>query len=174
MIQLVRSYDVAQNVIGQDELGGPRALDLANAIVLLAPLALLIPALLAGFGRALPRRAEILPAVMLLAALLALSCVVHPLQGMVRDWDVIAPAAWRSRCVAAWLVGETLSAAPRAVARARGGPRGDRASVQWLVHLGSAPHALARVEAVLREPPARSSSSARGDRLDRDPQRLAR
>ena len=157
VLELVRSYDMARNVVGVNELGGPRALDLVNAFVLVAPLALCVPVLVVAFGRALPRRAEVVPLAVLGATLLVLAIVVHPLQGVVRDWDVVAPSAIAIAVIAAWLVGETLRAAPRhawlalAVAFAAAMP-----SVQWLVHLNGPRLALARVEAVLREPPVRS------------------
>ena len=157
VITLVRTYDVANNVVGVNELGGPRALDLVNAFVLVAPLALCAPVLIAAFGRGLPRRAEIVPLAVLTVTLMALAIVVHPLQGVVRDWDVIAPSGVAVAVIAAWLVGETLRGAPRhawlalAVAFAAAMP-----SLQWLVHMNGPRLALARVEAVLSERPARS------------------
>ncbi len=157
VITLVRTYDVAKNVVGVNELGGPRALDLVNAFVLIAPHALCVPVLIAAFGRSLPRRAEVVPLAVLTVTLLVLAIVVHPLQGVVRDWDVIAPSGVTFAVMAAWLAGETLRASPRhawlalAVVLAAAVP-----SVQWLVHLNNPRLALARVEAVLSEPPARS------------------
>jgi hypothetical protein len=151
--------------------GWLRALDVVNALLLCAPLALLVPVALAAFGRGLPRRAEILPAALLALELCVLSFVIAPQQGMLRDWDDFAPAAMALSVLAAWLAAEVvggadaLAGAPARAARA-GGTAGSLAlaivlaaavpSVQWLVHLHDVPHGMQRVRAAIHEWPLRS------------------
>jgi tetratricopeptide (TPR) repeat protein len=139
-----------------------RIADALNVIVLHAPL---LPAgLLAGaalvFARALPRGREAL-FLATLALPLALSIpFVHALGGLFRDVDDFAAAGVALALLAAWLAGETLREAAR-----------DRAwlalpallavampGVQWLAHHADLERGLARVEALMREPPPRIES----------------
>src|SRR5204862_6525932 len=113
VVTLVQKFDVARHVVGADPVGGPRALDLLNVLVLLAPLGACIPVLAAAFGPTLPRRAELGPLFVLALALVALGVVVHPLQGVVRDWDVYAPAGVAMAMLAARLAGDAPQGAPR-------------------------------------------------------------
>jgi tetratricopeptide (TPR) repeat protein len=133
-----------------------RLADLIDTTIVLAPLALAIPALLLVLRGLVARRA-IAVALLALALPLALSMVfVHPKQGMFRDWDVFAAAGVALSMVAAWLVGETLRSGSRdwlAVAVALGVAV---PPAQWLLLQHDVPSGLARVEAYLVEPPPRS------------------
>src|SRR5439155_20850735 len=149
---------LAHHVVGADPAGGPHALDLLNVLALLAPLGASIPVLAAAFGPAVPRRAELVPLFVLALALAALAIVVNPLQGVVRDWDVYAPAGVAIAMIAAWLAGEALRGATRrtwiALAVALGAATH---SVQSLLHLNAVRAGLSRIRPVLADAPPRSA-----------------
>ncbi len=127
----------------------------SQAILLLAPLALALLALLVALGREWRR-----PAGLVLAALalphLALLLLVRPQQGLFRDWDVFVGLGVVLSAAAAWAVARALDARPgRAwlaipVALVAIAP-----SVQWLVLPSEPSRALARGASILEGPPPR-------------------
>jgi tetratricopeptide (TPR) repeat protein len=129
-------------------------LDLANLMALLAPLALLVPVLAPLLGLALRRRAEGWVLLALALPFVALMLFIHPRQGVFRDWDVFAAGLVALSFLAAWLIGETLRAAPRhawlapAVIAAALAP-----TAQWLLHNHDPRRGFERVEAYLAGPP---------------------
>jgi hypothetical protein len=135
---------------------GTRAVDLPNVVVLLAPLtpALLLVAL--AWGRRLPRGREAALLATMALPFVGLLFLVHPWQGVFRDYDVLSEAGVALALLAAWLAGETLRRAPAfawlglAVALAAVAP-----SVQWLAHQTDVDRGLARVAALMTEAPAR-------------------
>jgi hypothetical protein len=135
---------------------GARAVDLPNVVVLLAPLAPVLPIVALAWGRRLPlgRAAALL--VTLAVPFLGLLLFVHPGQGAFRDYDTLSEGGMVLALLAAWLAGETLRRAPAfawlgvAVVLAVAAP-----SVQWLAHQTDVDRGLARVTAFLTEPPAR-------------------
>ena len=140
-------------------LAGTRGADLLNLLVYLSPLSPAVPVLLAGLAarRALPAGAP--GRVLALFALPALVSIalVHPVQGLFRDWDAFSAPAVSLSLFAAWLVGETLTAAPRLAWLAAPALLAAAApSVLWLVHDGDRDRGYARVAAFLEGPPARS------------------
>ena len=136
---------------------GARPADLLSVVALLSPLALALPAGLAALGRwrAHAREGALLAALVL--PWLAMLLLIHPPQGMFRDWDNFTAAALALSLMTAWLV----SVAARS-ARGWGwlcvpAILGAVApSVQWLMHNADLERGLARVEAYLNEPPERS------------------
>jgi hypothetical protein len=137
---------------------GTRPLDFLNLLVLLSPAALALP-VVALVLRRLPGRREATVLVALALPFAASMLLIHPASGLARDWDDFAAAGVAFSLVAAWLVGATLTAAPRhawvgaAVAFAVALP-----AVQWLVHHTDLERGLRRVEAFVTEPPRRSDS----------------
>jgi tetratricopeptide (TPR) repeat protein len=136
---------------------GSRAPDLANLMVMLAPLSPLLLALAPFLGailRGSGREAALL--VLLAFPFVAVMPFIHPAHGLVRDWDDFAAgglavsllAAWAlARCVRAprhhWLaVPLTLAALVPAL--------------QWLAHNADVDRGFARVRALVLEPPARA------------------
>ena len=179
---IARAFDVETHLAG----GGDslRLWDLLNVLVLNAPLVLCLPLLAAAFGAGIPRRAAALPLAVLAASLVALAFAVHPQQGLVRDWDVFAPAGMALAALTAWLVGEALRQAPatpaaparaerkkvsaKSIAPTRANTSANAMlavaaamlaivpAVQWLLHLHDVRHGLARIEAIATGPPKRS------------------
>ena len=135
---------------------GTRAVDLPNVVVLLAPLAPVLLLVALAWGRRLPRGREAALLVTLAVPFVGLLLFVHPWQGAFRDYDTLSEAGITIALLAAWLAGETLRRAPSfawvgvAVALAAAAP-----SVQWLAHQTDVDRGLARVAALMTEPPAR-------------------
>jgi tetratricopeptide (TPR) repeat protein len=136
---------------------GTRPADLLSLVAMLSPLALAAPALAACLGRAKGRGREIAFLLTLAAPLLLSMPFIHPAQGLFRDWDDFVAAGESLSLVAAWLVAETLRAAPRfawlglAAALAAAAP-----ATQWLAHHADLGRGLARVEALVSEAPRRT------------------
>jgi len=88
---------------------------------------------------------------------LAMLLLIHPPQGMFRDWDDFAAAAVALSLMTAWLLALAARGArgwswlclPAALAAMA-------PTVQWLAHNADLPRGLERVEAYLSEPPPRS------------------
>lgn len=130
--------------------------DLLNVVVLLAPTALLIPALLAARVAPLRARAALFLGALALP-LLGLLLFVHPRQGIFRDWDVFGGPAQALTLVAAWLLGEALRDRPArqawigtAVAMAA-----VAGTLTWLLVQHEFTGGMARVRAFAREAPPR-------------------
>jgi hypothetical protein len=144
---------------------GTRPSDMLNLLVLLAPVAP-AAAVMALAWRRLPGRREgaVLGALALPFVVFVL--LVHPANGLFRDWDDFAAAGVAVSLIAAWLVAGVLGRAPRhawvgvAVVFAAAVP-----AVQWLAHHADLARGLRRVEAFATEPPRRSESE-RGNTWD--------
>jgi hypothetical protein len=138
-------------------LHGARPGDLLNLVVLLAPLA---PAALAAAALtpALTRRREGAALGLLALPFVAVAPFLHPGQGMFRDWDMFAPAGMALALLAAWLSAEVLRAAPRQAWLAVAVTLGAAVpSAEWVLHHADLERGLARVQAMLREPPSRTA-----------------
>src|SRR5580765_1075560 len=163
-------YDLPRNFLPADGGGlGPvfsatRLLDLASALLMLAPLCPLI--LLLWPARKTPGAARapgahepgiewifllVLAGPFLLAALLA-----RPPQGLIRDWDGLGAAGAALSLLAAWLVARTLRGGTRAWLAVPVSLVAATSALAWLLHFHDAPRAIARVEALLHEPPSRA------------------
>jgi tetratricopeptide (TPR) repeat protein len=87
---------------------------------------------------------------------LAMLLLIHPPQGMFRDWDNFTAAAMALSLLTAWLVARVMEGAPRwtwlgvPVTLAALVP-----SLQWLIHEADLERGLVRVETYLRESPPR-------------------
>jgi hypothetical protein len=135
---------------------GTRPMDLLAVVLLLSPLALAAPftAAVLGWPRERGREAALLLALALpwLAALL----LIHPPQGMFRDWDDFAAAGLTLSLLTAWLFAVVMTDAPAwtwlCVAMALGAAA---PSAQWLMHEADTARGLTRVETYLTEPPPR-------------------
>ena len=147
----------AQGGLLASMFAGPRAVDLPNVVVLLAPLAPVLPLVGMAWGRRLPRGREAALLITLAVPFLGLLFFLHPWQGVFRDYDTLSEAGITLALLAAWLAGETLRRAPSfawvgvAVVLAVAAP-----SVQWLAHQTDVDRGLARVAALMTGPPARS------------------
>ena len=135
-----------------------RLADIANVIVMLAPVSLALPALVAAPGRGRNGvRAQRLWLLTLVLPILVLLLADHPPQGFFRDWDVFAaPAALLSIAVAI-AVGKVLAGAPHhgwlavAVALAAAAP-----SLQWVALQADSVRGLERARAFVAEHPVRA------------------
>ena len=135
---------------------GGRAADLVSVIGLLSPLALVLPLGLLALGRWGPhaREGTLLAALML--PWLAMLLLIHPPQGMFRDWDDFTAAALALSLMTAWLLslaartsrGWSWLCLPASLAAMA-------PSVQWLAHNADLQRGLVRIEAYLAEPPPR-------------------
>lgn len=160
------SYDLPHNFLPEHGGGvGPlfaptRLLDLASALLMLAPLALAIPLLWPGRS-ALAREPEgrarnewtfllVLAGPLVLVALLA-----RPPQGLIRDWDGLAAAGLALSLMAAWQIARVLRAPSRAWLAAPVSLVAAAFTLSWLLHYHDPPQAIRRVRALLLEPPPR-------------------
>ncbi|MEO5617641.1 MAG: hypothetical protein ABIS67_07700 [Candidatus Eisenbacteria bacterium] len=140
----------------QAAFAGPRALDLANLLMVLSPALLALLAALVAFGRGLPRRREALLLLALVAPLAGIIPFIHPAQGLFRDWDDFASAAAALGVAGAWVAGEILRGAPRlawlapALVLAVAAP-----TLQWLAVQNDLERGLRRTEALVMGPPRR-------------------
>jgi tetratricopeptide (TPR) repeat protein len=141
-------------------LAGARGWDLASVVLLMAPFVVVTPVLawlLRARLRAAGRGRELTLLLLLALPFVLLLLAIHPAQGMFRDWDDFAETGVALSLLAAWLLGETLDAAPRrawvaaAVVAATALP-----TVQWMAMQSDVARGMARVQAFLTEPPART------------------
>jgi tetratricopeptide (TPR) repeat protein len=134
--------------------------DLVNDAVLLSPAALAIPFVLAAFGRALPRGRELLLLGALAVPLVAFMPLLHPAQGLHRDWDNFAMTGVALSMLVAWLAAEALRGAPRLAGLALAATLALAThAMAWLAIHSDVDRGLARVTAFVREAPQRSPSS---------------
>ena len=138
---------------------GARPADMLGLVTALSPLALAIPPLALLLGR-IPARGREIALLAALAAPFVLSVpLLHPAQGFYRDWDDFAAMGQSLALVTAWLVGETLRAAPaRAWLAAPAALGVAAAALQWLAHYADIDRGLARVEAFMTGPPRRADA----------------
>jgi len=130
-------------------------LDVANALLILAPAVLLLPLLFALPPRPGARAAWLWTAFALPPVLLLL--LVPPQQGLPRDWDVFAFAGSALAALAASRVAATVAGSPRAaqgvslaVALVSLFP-----ALQWAALPHDPVRAMARAASILEEPPRR-------------------
>ncbi|HKQ56305.1 MAG TPA: tetratricopeptide repeat protein, partial [Candidatus Eisenbacteria bacterium] len=146
----------AQGGVLSAALAGTRPFDLASLVLMLSPLALAIPPLALLLGRRADRRGEALVLAVLALPFVAVMALIHPAQGLFRDWDDFAATGVALSLIAAWLVGETLRDARRyawlAVAVALGVAV---PALQWLIVHTDTTRGLQRVRAFVTEPPLR-------------------
>jgi hypothetical protein len=131
---------------------GARPADLLGTVTLLSPVALAAApiAFLTGRGRG----------GLLLFSLavpwLAMLLLIHPPQGMFRDWDDFTAAAMTFSLLSAWLVARVVAGAPQwAWLCVPATLAAIVPSLQWLIHESDLERGLVRVETYLREPPPR-------------------
>jgi hypothetical protein len=149
-------YEVSRQGVLHAAFAGARPLDMLSLVLVLSPLALAVPLLwIARRGRPLERREGWVLLVLALPMLLAMP-FIHPAQGMFRDWDDFAALGAALSLLAAWTVGETLRAAPARAWLAAAVVLGVAApTLAWLGVQADLERGLARVEALMSEPPPR-------------------
>jgi len=133
-------------------------IDVANVILRVAPLAPVVPVLLALAPGGEESRAERSVLLALVAPWLVVLLVVHPRQEPVRDWDVFAAAGVALSFLAAWLLGGWLKRAGRSAWL--GVPAlllAAAPTMGWIACQSDLPRGLAFVRATLDEPPLRST-----------------
>jgi len=164
LARVVGAYDLRHHVAAGG-LGGTLSaaiapahlLDVIHTLNLVVPVALLVPLLLLLPPR--PARREAAAFAALALPPLALLLLVHPQQGLARDWDVFAFAGVALAAVAAWRVAAVLGAIPRArwlalpLAAVAAVP-----SLQFAALQSDPGRAWSRAEAILVGPPARDPS----------------
>jgi hypothetical protein len=159
---VLTGYDVSHHVLTAEvgRLGGPlraavhpfRLSELANFLIAMSPVVPLMPVLLAAVGRP-PLGTPALRMPLILAfCFVPVWVLVHPQQGIFRDWDVLAPAAVSLLLLAASSLAEVLNRAP-----------GSRwltvpvtvavvvSSLGWLIHFHDPARGLTRVQAYAQE-----------------------
>ncbi|HEY2954006.1 MAG TPA: tetratricopeptide repeat protein [Candidatus Eisenbacteria bacterium] len=149
--------EVREQGVVRAAFAGTRPADLLSLVTALSPLALAIPPVAILLGR-IPGRGRELALLSALAVPFVLSMpLLHPAQGLFRDWDDFAGAGEALSLVAAWLVAETLRAAPGRAWLASGVTlAATTAALQWLAHFTDIERGLTRVEAFMSEPPRRT------------------
>lgn len=149
----------AQGGMLRAAFAGTRPADMLGLLAALSPLAIAIPPLAVLIGR-VPARGRELALLATLAAPFVLSVpLLHPAQGLYRDWDDFAAGGQALSLVTAWLVGETLRASPGRSWLAAAVTLGvAAAALQWLAHFADLERGLARVEAFMAEPPRRGDA----------------
>jgi tetratricopeptide (TPR) repeat protein len=151
----------AQGGVLAAAFAGARPADLINLVLLLAPLAPLVPVLALVLGRRVLAEGRDREAVLL--ALLALPFLgmmplIHPAQGLFRDWDDFAATGVTVSLLAAWLAGQALRDASRASWIAVGIVLSAAVpSVQWLAHNRDIDRGFTRIRAFMLEPPPRTA-----------------
>jgi Tetratricopeptide repeat len=156
-------FDAAMHVMRSDVAGhsgwrmlleGTRPIDVVNLVLALAPLALAILVLPWTLRGRLRLETGYLG--LLAAPWLAILAVVRPLQGLHRDWDVVAAGGVALSLLAAALAGETLRGARRSWVGVAVTLGVLVPAVQWLVHDADADRGLERARAFATESPRRS------------------
>lgn len=129
-------------------------LDRLNALCVIAPLAPVLPIVLALDGRRAWRDPAGRFLVMLAAGWVPLLLIVQPQQGLFRDWDIFVPAGTAFAMLGAWMIAQLAREQGAAIAVAAAAiaivP-----TVQLLVVANDLPRGLARAEAFAIEPPVR-------------------
>lgn len=148
---------------------GTRPLDLPNLILLVSPLAPLVAVLALALGRKAYEEGGAAEAGLLW--LLALPFVglmpfLHPVQGMVRDWDDFASTGVAISLLTAWYAARALRGAGKSLWLALAVSLGAAApAAEWLAHNADPERGFARVRALMTEPPLREKSE-RGNTWD--------
>lgn len=135
--------------------GPVRLADILNLVLMLSPVSL-AAAWLAGAG---PWRSRDDGRVLMVlcATMMVMMLLVHPQQGMYRDWDVFATVGMALSLLAAFAIGRCLGAAPaRSFIAVPVVATVAIFTMQWLLHETDFDRGLARVRAFMQEPPART------------------
>ena len=139
-------------------LGPVRLADMLNLVVMLSPACIAAAAMLFAGRRAWMERAEFRVLALLALTLIGMMVLVHPQQGMYRDWDVFATVGVALSLLAAYAIGEGVRAAPaRSFVAIPVAATVALFTLQWLIHETDLDRGLARVHALLAGPPARTS-----------------
>lgn len=142
-------------------LTAERFADMANVLVMLAPLLLLALVIVPALRDAPRRRADERPGselaylIALALPFLAVMPVLHPAQGMYRDLDDFAATGIAVSLVAAWLLARGLRSQPAWLAFAIA-VSGAIPTLQWLAVHHDLDRGIARVRAFMVEPPIRT------------------
>jgi len=133
---------------------GPRAADLVNLLLMLSPLALVIPVLAPVVARRAPSGAAREAVLLLLLALpfLAVMPFLHPAQGLMRDWDDFAAAGVTLSLLTAWTLAQALRPAPRHGLAVALTLFALVPTTQWLAHHRDVDRGFERVRAFILDP----------------------
>ena len=168
-VHFASSTVAAEGGVFAAALHGTRPLDLLNLVLLISPLALLIPVLAAALGRRAYQGLAAAEGALLWTLALPFVVVMpllHPVQGMVRDWDDFAATGVAISLLVAWYTGRALRGAGSMLWLAAAVSLGAAApAVEWLAHNADQERGFVRVRALLTEPPVRERSE-RGNTWD--------
>jgi len=109
VVAIATGYDIEHHA---GSLSLRQMVDLENLVLALSPLAIITPLLIVLRGRRMWERGDARLLVVLALAFLPALSLIHPQQGIFRDWDVFAPAGVASSVLAAFVVVETVAATP--------------------------------------------------------------
>ena len=178
IVAIVRRFDTvhfasatvaAEGGVFAAALQGTRPLDLLNLVLLVSPLAPLVPVLAASIGRkAYEGNAGLEAGLLWLLALpfVLVMPFLHPVQGMVRDWDDFAATGVAISLLAAWYASRVLRGTGKAAWLAVAVSLGVAApAVEWLAHNADQERGFQRVRALMTGPPQREKSE-RGNTWD--------
>lgn len=159
---VVTRYDVSHHLLTAEvgRLGGPvaaalhpfRLSELANFLIAMSPVLPLVPVVLTALGRSLLGAPALRMPLILALGFVPVWVLVHPQQGVFRDWDVLAPAAISLLLLVASGLGELLTRSARSrwlavpVTVAVVVP-----ALSWLIHFHDTGRGLRRVEAYAKE-----------------------
>ncbi len=139
--------------------GGLRSMDFLNVILLLSPVAPIIPVGAVILWRDRTRRPALALLLFLVLPLLAIMPFLHPSQGMFRDWDNFIATGIGLSLLSAWVAGEVLQSAPRWAWLGLAASLGAMMpTLQWMLHHADENRGTARIHAFLVEPPQRTES----------------
>src|SRR5262249_20244700 len=94
---------------------------------------------------------------LLAACHLAAMLVIHPRQGLFRDWDVATGTGVALSCWAAWRIGGALTERPRAAGAAMViGLIAGGSTISWMLLNSSLDRSVTRIQAYVSEPPRRT------------------
>jgi len=138
---------------------GLRAIDLVNATLVLSPLAAAIPILGAFRGDRSDRALEVAVLAGIALCHVGAALLMHPQQGLFRDWDVLVATGVTLSMLAAWLVMERLRATPGAAWLGVASTLVVLAmTAQWLLHQSNIGEGLKRARAFIEESPRRTDA----------------
>lgn len=162
IITVVTRYDVSHHLLTAEvgRLGGPvaaaihpfRLSELANFLIAMSPVLPLVPVVLAALGRSVLGAPSLRMPLILALGFVPVWVLIHPQQGVFRDWDVLAPAAVSLLLLVGSGLAELLTRAPRS--RWLAVPVTVAvvvSALSWLIHFHDARRGLTRVEAYVKE-----------------------